>query len=100
MGGFELLSPAAQREFRTRERTQAAATKKLRDDTRQELAAKIAMATIDRIVNEIIRPGPKPEERECYVMAEELRAIRPEIEALARSIIDVHEDEPRTAGEG
>lgn len=95
MGGLALYTPAEQHAYRALEAKKEAATKKLRDDARQELAAKIAMATIDRIVNEIIRPGPKPEERECYVMAEELRAIRPEIEALARQIIDVHEDDPR-----
>lgn len=68
-----------------------ARTTKLRDDARQELAAKITMAVVDRVVNEIIRPGPKPEERECYVMAEELRAIAPELEALTRQIIDVND---------
>jgi hypothetical protein len=72
-------------------RRQEAAIRKLRDDARQELAAKIAMAIVDRIVGDIIRPGPKPEERECYVMAEELRAITPEIEALTRQIIDVND---------
>lgn len=91
MGGFELMTPAAQRSHRTQEAKRELATKKLRDDARQELAAKIAMAVVDRIVNEIIRPGPKPEERECYVMAEELRTITPDIEALARQIIDVND---------
>lgn len=89
MGGWAEMTRAERREYRERE----AAETKLRNDERQELAAKISIAVIDRIVNEIIRPGPKPEERECYVMAEELRAIKPEIEALARQIIDVHEDE-------
>lgn len=73
------------------ERTREAERKKLRNNARQELAAKIAIAVVDRIVNEIIRPGPKPEERECYVMAEELRAIKPAIEDLARQIIDVND---------
>lgn len=58
---------------------------------RNEMAMKIAMALVDRIVNEIIRPGPKPEERECYVMAGELRAITPELETLVRQIIDVND---------
>lgn len=58
---------------------------------RNEMAMKIVMAVVDRVVNEIIRPGPKPEERECYVMAGELRAITPELEALVRQIIDVND---------
>lgn len=58
---------------------------------RNEMAMKITMAMVDRVVNEIIRPGPKPEERECYVMAGELRALTPEIETLVRQIIDVND---------
>lgn len=58
---------------------------------RNEMAMKIVMAVVDRVVNEIIRPGPKPEERECYVMAGELRAITPELETLVRKIIDVND---------
>lgn len=58
---------------------------------RNEMAMKITMAVVDRVVNEIIRPGPKPEERECYVMAGELRAITPELETLVRQIIDVND---------
>lgn len=61
------------------------------EDERRKLAAKIVMATVDQIVNQIIRPGPKPEERECYEMAGELRAMIPDLEALAKQIIDVNE---------
>ena len=61
------------------------------DDERCKLAAKIVMATVDQIVNQIIRPGPKPEERECYEMAGELRAMIPDLEVLAKQIIDVNE---------
>jgi hypothetical protein len=60
-------------------------------DQRRQLAAKIIMATVDKIVNEIVRPGPKPEERECYEMAGELRALVPELENLAAEIIDVND---------
>jgi hypothetical protein len=59
-------------------------------DGRKELAAKIVMATIDKIVNEIIRPGPISEERECYEMAGELRSLTPELEDLVKQIIDVN----------
>ncbi len=58
---------------------------------RHELAAKIVMAVVDKIVAEIIRPGPKPEERECYAVAGELRELTPELERLAKSIIDVND---------
>ena len=60
-------------------------------DERRKLAAKVVMVIVDRIVNEIVRPGPKPEERECYVMAGELRAIVPDLEELAKKIIDVND---------
>jgi hypothetical protein len=58
---------------------------------RKKLAAKIIMAVVDKIVLEIVRPGPKPEERECYEMAGELRDIIPDLEALAKQIIDVND---------
>ena len=58
---------------------------------RNEMAMKIVMAVVDRVVNEIIRPGPKPEERECYVMAGELRSLTPELETLVRQIFDVND---------
>lgn len=61
------------------------------EDGRRKLAAKIIMAVVDKIVLEIVRPGPKPEERECYEMAGELRASIPEFEELAKKIIDVND---------
>jgi hypothetical protein len=60
------------------------------ENERRKLAAKIVMAVVDKVVAEIVRPGPKPEERECYVMAGELRAIVPDLEELAKKIIDVN----------
>lgn len=75
------------REWKEQEKQEADA----RERGRREIAMKITMAVVDRIVNEIIRPGPKPEERECYVMAGELRAITPELEALVKQVIDVNE---------
>lgn len=58
---------------------------------RRELAAKIVMALVDKIVADIVRPGPLPEERECYEMAGELRAAVPGLEELAKKIIDVED---------
>lgn len=66
------------------------AAKKISDD-RMRLAGKIVMVVVDKIVNEIIRPGPVAEERECYDMAGELRSIVPALEELAKSVIDVNE---------
>lgn len=60
-------------------------------DGRKKIAAKIVMAVVDQVVNQIIRPGPKPEERECYEMAGELRATVPDLEKLAKKIIDVND---------
>lgn len=60
-------------------------------DERRKIAAKIVMAITDKIVNEIVRPGPKPEERECYEMAGEMRALVPELETLAKNILDVND---------
>lgn len=43
-----------------------------------DLAARI----IAEINNTIIRPGPKPEERECTTVAQELEALQPRIATL------------------
>lgn len=57
------------------------------DDARRKFAAKIVMAVVDKIVTDIVRPGPVPEERECYEMAGEVRALVPDLEALVAKII-------------
>ncbi len=58
---------------------------------RQKLAAKIVMAVVDKIVADIVRPGPMPEERECYEMAGELRAFVPDLETIAKKVIDAED---------
>lgn len=60
-------------------------------DERRKIAAKIVMALVDKIITDIVRPGPAPEERECYEMAGEIRAITPELEELAKRVIDVND---------
>lgn len=75
------------RESATKAEVQAAL---ILTEQRTRLAAKIVMTIVDQIVAQIVRPGPKPEERECYEMAGEMRAIVPELEALAKAIIDVN----------
>ena len=56
---------------------------------RMGLANKIVMACVDKICSEIIRPGPNPEERECYVMADELRSLSPGLTALVKDILKI-----------
>ncbi len=60
---------------------------------RMALADKIVMAIVDRIAADIIRPGPKPEERECYVMAKELRDHSDELQKLVADILKVEQEE-------
>ena len=66
-----------------------------RDETaeRMALADKIVMVVVDRIAADIIRPGPKPEERECYVMAQELRDHTAHLKELVAAILKIEEDE-------
>jgi hypothetical protein len=84
-------SEAEIREHKREAREARLVVENLIANKRRELAAKIIMVTVDRIVAQIIRPGPKPEERECYVMAGELRAIVPDLEELAKQVIDVND---------
>jgi hypothetical protein len=60
------------------------------------LADKIVMAVVDKIAADIIRPGPVAEERECYVMAQELREHTTPLVKLVTHILRVAEveDEP------
>lgn len=60
---------------------------------RMALANKIVMAVVDKIAADIIRPGPKPEERECYVMAQELRETSTELAVLVSDILKVEAEE-------
>jgi hypothetical protein len=57
-------------------------------DGRRKIAAKIVMALTDKLVNDVVRPGPAPEERECYEVAGEVRALGPELEELVKRILD------------
>ena len=56
---------------------------------RMALADKIVMAVVDRVAADIIRPGPKPEERECYVMAQELRDHSEHLRDLVAAILRI-----------
>lgn len=82
-----------------KERAEAVAHDKLQrdeestriEDGRRKIAAKIVMAVVDKVVADIIRPGPSPEERECYEMAGEVRAIVPDLEALVTRIFNTED---------
>lgn len=60
---------------------------------RMKLADKITMALVDRINQVVVRPGPDPEERECYDMAKEIRDLSPELAVLVSKIIKINEEE-------
>lgn len=44
-----------------------------REKNRHKIAEKIVDKVSAEIINVIIRPGPKPEERECTTVAQEIR---------------------------
>lgn len=72
---------------------QAAALKGAETKARKKLADKIVTVCIDMTVNQTIRPGPKPEERECYEMANELRALKDQMVTLVAEVLRVSEEE-------
>jgi hypothetical protein len=81
------LSAEGRRDFEARQRVE-----KIRvSEERRKIASKIVMVIVDKIVNSIVRPGPVPEERECYEMAGELRGIIPELEKLTEQVIDAED---------
>lgn len=55
---------------------------------RMDLADKLVMVLVDRIVADLIRPGPKPEERECYEVAQELRDMASALRELVVQVLD------------
>jgi hypothetical protein len=71
----------------------AAAEKGLETKARKKLADRIVNVCIDATVNQIIRPGPKPEERECYEMANELRAMKDQMIELVAEVLRISETE-------
>jgi hypothetical protein len=56
---------------------------------RRKLADRIVNVCIDATVNQIIRPGPKPEERECYEMANELRATKDQMIDMVAEVLRI-----------
>ena len=70
-------------------REREAEAEKHQTSIRRKLADRIVNVCIDTTVNQIIRPGPKPEERECYEMANELRATKEHMIELVAEVLRI-----------
>lgn len=88
MGHSYFGSSAARRAYEAERKAAADQADAEEQDARRRFAAKIVMAITDKLVAEIVRPGPNPEERECYEMAGEFRAAVPSLEELVLQIIN------------
>lgn len=66
---------------------------KPKDPESAALANKIVDVLIDEINHSVIRPGPSPEERECYDVARELRGMNGSLTDLVHDILEVHKAE-------
>jgi hypothetical protein len=84
---------AAEKEDADRRAEFVAKTEALVVRKRMALADKITMVIIDRVVADIIRPGPVAEERECYDVAKELRDAAPRISEIVAGVLKVEKEE-------
>jgi hypothetical protein len=91
--GSDYAVAKLKREHAREEREREATATKRRDGIRQKLADRIVNVCIDTTVSQIIRPGPKPEERECYEVANELRAIKGQLVELVAEILRISAEE-------
>lgn len=94
MGSRATATTEQKKEYQEKWLRQTAAAQAEKERRRLDLADKIVMVIIDKIVSDLIRPGPKPEERECYEMAQELRDMGPDIKDLVAQVLKI-EQEPR-----
>ena len=81
--------------YETEMRSKRAIEANIEKAKRMKLADKIVMVIVDRINQVVVRPGPDPEERECYDMAKEIRDISPELAALIEKVLKVAKDEDK-----
>ena len=95
MGSSIRSTPSEIRAWEKQDREREQLREQAVNAKRMSLANKIVMAVVDKIAADIIRPGPKPEERECYVMAQELRDSNPELTALVSAILKVDAEEDK-----
>lgn len=91
--GFNFTNNFAAEEYARKQATQKGLATKERNRDRKKLADRIVNVCIDATVNQIIRPGPKPEERECYEMANELRAIKAQMVATVEEVLRISDEE-------
>lgn len=56
---------------------------------RMTLDAKVAMVLIDKLVADVVRPGPVPEDRQACDLSAEARGLRGELVELVTAVIDV-----------
>ncbi len=90
---FHNTTSADESRWRREQAEKAAQEEKAVNDARKKLADRIVNVCIDTTVNQIIRPGPKPEERECYEMANELRAMKDQLIATVADVLRISEEE-------
>lgn len=64
---------------------------KAKEEARMQLSEKIVMMVTKKIEDDLIRPGPCSEERECYEMAAELRQMIPALSNLVEEILKVEQ---------
>ncbi len=93
MGFGRYGSPADRAEYEREQRSRRATEAIAKKAGRMKLADKIVMMMVDRINQVVVRPGPDPEERECYDMAKEIRDISPDLTALVEKILKVEAEE-------
>lgn len=91
--GFNFTNNFQAEEYARKEAAQRGLETKARNRDRKKLADRIVNVCIDATVNQIIRPGPKPEERECYEMANELRALKDQMVATVEEVLRISDKE-------
>ena len=96
-GGSNYFQSQAERETAAyQQRKRAEAMVAARSDERRKFAERAVMILVDHINDKIIRPGPTPEERECYDMAQELHDAKAEMTGLLIAMLDVSDGVPCT----
>jgi hypothetical protein len=93
MGWSDSYSRRVQRAYNIEMADKLADAARASERKRMALADKITMVIIDRVVADIIRPGPVAEERECYDMAKEMRDAAPRISEIVAGVLKVEREE-------
>ncbi len=91
MGLSGNATPTQRSAYAAEQRAIAREEARERQGARRQLAEKIVMIAVDKIVADIVRPGPVPEERECYDMARELRDYSPDLIEIVIDQLNVND---------